>query len=474
MVAQGNLDPLVQVRILIPEHNKEKMNNISAVILAAGEGTRMKSSVPKVLHPVCGKPMVSWVLESVGGLKPQGIKLVVGHQADAVKKNVTGGNISFVEQKKQLGSGHALLQAEQKLKHWHGSVLVMCADTPLIKTETLSVLLNFHRREQNAATVLTVINENPFGYGRIIRSPLGQVEKIVEEKDASREIKKIKEVNSGIYCFESPLIWDILKKIKADNAKKEYYLTDAISILNALGKKVGGCSICGTDEVMGVNSRVELARAEAAKRRDILEGFMLAGVTITDPSNTYISSEARIGSDTVILPGTMIEGKSSIGSGCRIGPFTVISDCRLGDSIEARSAYIYGSTIGDGAKIGPFTHIRPGTVIKKNVRVGNFSEIKKSILEDGSKVNHLTYIGDSSIGKSVNIGAGTITCNYDGVKKSRTVIGDGSFIGSNVNFVAPVRIGKDALIAAGSTITEDVPSKALAIARARQVNKLKK
>ena len=296
----------------------------------------------------------------------------------------------------------------------------------------------------------------------------------MEEKDASPDIRRIKEINSGIYCFESPLIWSVLKKIKPENIKKEYYLTDAIDILNSVGKKTGAYSISDTGEVLGVNSRLELANAEKAKRVEILERLMVSGVTITDPASTYISSDTRIGNDTVILPGTIIEGKCEIGSGCRIGPFTFISDSELGSGIEVRSAYIYGSRIEDGAKIGPFTHIRPGTVIKKDVRVGNFSEIKNSLLKDGSKVNHLTYVGDAELGKKVNIGAGTITCNYDGFKKSKTIIGDRSFIGSNVNLVAPVRVGSDVIIGAGSTITDDVPSRSLAIARARQVNKKRK
>ena len=450
------------------------MKNIAVVVLAAGEGTRMKSELPKVLHKVCGKHMISWVLGSVQGLKPHATYVVVGHKSRLVKENITGDGITFIEQKKQLGSGHALMQVEKKLAAWHGSVLVLCADTPLIKTETLSILLNFHRREDNDVTVLSVNNDNPHGYGRVVRSPLGQVERIVEEKDASPDIRRIKEINSGIYCFESPLIWSVLKKIKPGNIKKEYYLTDAIDILNSLGKKTGAYSISDTGEVLGVNSRLELANAEKAKRVEILERLMVSGVTITDPASTYISSDTRIGNDTVILPGTIIEGKCEIGSGCRIGPFTLISDSELGSGIEVRSAYIYGSRIEDGARIGPFTHIRPGTVIKKDVRVGNFSEIKNSLLKDGSKVNHLTYVGDAELGKKVNIGAGTITCNYDGFKKSKTIIGDRSFIGSNVNLVAPVRVGSDVIIGAGSTITDDVPSKSLAIARARQVNKKRK
>ena len=449
----------------------QKLKNIVVVVLAAGEGTRMRSEIPKVLHKVCGKPMISWVLESVRRLKPRDIYVVVGHKSRTVKENISGGGISFVDQKKQLGSGHALMQVEKKLAGWHGNILVLCADTPLIKTETLSTLLNFHRREDNTVTVLSVTNENPHGYGRVLRSPLGQVEKIVEEKDASPDTRRIKEINSGIYCFESPLIWSVLKKIKPENIRKEYYLTDAISILNNLGKKTGAYSISETGEVLGVNSRVDLASAEGTKRAEVLKELMISGVTVTDPSNTYISADTKIGADTVIYPGTILEGNCVVGSNCRIGPFTLISDSELGNNVEARSAYIYGSKIGNGAKIGPFTHIRPGTVVKANVRVGNFSEVKNSVLNEGSKVNHLTYIGDAVLGKKVNVGAGTITCNYDGFKKNKTFIGDRSFIGSNVNLVAPVKVGSDVIIGAGSTITDNVPSKSLAIARARQVNK---
>ena len=296
----------------------------------------------------------------------------------------------------------------------------------------------------------------------------------MEEKDASLPVKRIREINSGIYCFKSPALWKVLGKIKNNNAKKEYYLTDSIAILNALSRPVGAYKIRGVEEILGVNSRVELAKAEAVLRKRALEKIMAEGVTVLDPANTYISPETTVGRDSVIYPGTIVEGASSIGAGSVIGPNAFIKNSKIGSFCEVRISYIYDSEVSDGVKIGPFAHIRPGTLLKENARIGNFTEIKKSVVGRGTKVSHLAYIGDTELGVDINVGAGAITCNYDGVNKHKTYIGDGSFVGSNVNLVAPVKIGKNVLIAAGSTITEDVPAGTLAIARTRQIIKPRK
>lgn len=450
------------------------MNKVSVAILAAGEGTRMKSECSKVLHNLSGKPLVRWVLSAVAGLKPEKVFMIVGHRAEQVKTALAEEKLSFVEQSERLGSGHALKQVEKFLKNFVGDVVVLCADTPLIKTATLNELLKYHKKSGNSATVLSSNFENPYSYGRIVRAQNGQVLGIVEEKDATPEQKQIKEINSGIYCFKSPLIWKVLKQIKANNNKKEYYLTDAISILNQMGEKVGAFCNVQSEEIMGVNNRLDLSVAEKIVRLTVLKNLMLNGVTIMDPENTYISADAVISNDTTIYPGTIIEGKVKIGSNCSIGPFSFIKDTVIGNHADIKNSYIVSSKIGDKVKIGPFAHLRPGTDLKNGVRVGNFSEVKNSTINFGAKVNHLSYIGDSIVGVDVNIGAGTITCNYDGVQKHKTIIGDRAFIGSNVNLVAPVKVGSDVVLGAGSTITDDVPSKSLAIARARQINKPRK
>jgi bifunctional UDP-N-acetylglucosamine pyrophosphorylase/glucosamine-1-phosphate N-acetyltransferase len=450
------------------------MKKLAVVILAAGEGTRMKSSVPKVLHKLGGKPIIKWVLYSVRSLSPEIIYVVVGHGSEKVTEALSGENIKFVEQTKQLGSGHALRQAEKALKNFRGNVLVLSGDVPLVHSETLKALVNIHNHENNSATVLSAIFDNPHSYGRICRSETGQVTSIVEEKDASEYVRKIKEINSGIYCFSSPLIWEVLKDIKPENVKKEYYLTDAILILNNLGKKVGSSPNAKKEEMLGVNTRADLAVAELLAKKKIMQHHMLNGVTIVDPQNTYINLEVKIGQDTTIHPGSIIEGKTVIGKNCQIGPFSVIKDTEIHDGTSIINSHVYSSKIESNCKIGPFSHIRPESHIKEGAKVGNFSETKKSVIGIGSKVNHLSYIGDSILGRDVNVGAGTITCNYDGVRKNVTVIGDNSFVGSNVNFVAPIKIGKKTVIGAGSTLTEDVPDGALAIARARQINKPRK
>jgi bifunctional UDP-N-acetylglucosamine pyrophosphorylase / glucosamine-1-phosphate N-acetyltransferase len=444
---------------------------LSVVILAAGEGTRMRSSRAKVLHSLAGKPLVRWVLSSVKGLRPDNVTFIVGHKAEAVREELAGEKASFALQKQQLGSGHALRQAAPELAKFRGDILVLCADTPLISTAALRSLLAAHRREGNAATILSAEFADPFGYGRIVRDSEGAVLGIVEEKDAAPEQRMVREINSGIYCFRSPLIWSVLAKIKPENRKNEYYLTDAIALLRDRGEKVGAASLGDPDEILGVNTRVDLSRAEKIVRERTLKALMLEGVTVIDPGTTFVAPGTTIGRDTVLLPGTIIEGATKIGSECRIGPYSVIKDSVIGNGVELRQSVVTEARIHDAAKIGPFSHLRPGTVLKAGARVGNFSEVKKSVIGEGAKVNHLSYIGDTAMGRKVNVGAGTITCNYDGVQKSRTVIGDNAFIGSNVNLVAPVNVGKNALLGAGSTITDNVPAGNLAIARARQINK---
>lgn len=450
------------------------MRNLAIVILAAGEGTRMKSDLPKVLHTLAGRPLVEWVLSSVSALRPDKIVMVVGHKGKEVMGALAGKKLSFVEQKQQFGSGHALRQAEKTLKNFRGDVLVLCADTPLIDPSTLKTFIAAHRAEGSAATVLTSRFDNPFGYGRVVRGKHGQLEEIVEEKDATPEERRIKEINSGIYCLKSPGIWKVLGRIKADNRKKEYYLTDAIGILRAEESPVGAYPHVSPREIIGINTRLDLAQAEEIVRQGTLKALMLDGVTVIDPGATYVSIDARIGRDTVLYPGTTIEGKTLIGEGCRIGPSSFVQDSRVGNGTEIRSSFVYESEIGDDVKIGPFAHLRPGAKIEDGARVGNFSEVKNSTVKAGAKVNHLSYIGDAYVGKKANIGAGTITCNYDGVRKNKTYIGDRTFVGSNVNLVAPVSVGPDVVLGAGSTITENVPAASLAIARARQVNKKRK
>ncbi|MEA5000612.1 MAG: bifunctional UDP-N-acetylglucosamine diphosphorylase/glucosamine-1-phosphate N-acetyltransferase GlmU [Endomicrobiaceae bacterium] len=454
------------------------MNNVYGVILGAGEGTRMKSCLPKVLHKVAGKELISHVIGCLNHVKMQKLFVVIGNGSELVSKHLEELNkkinIAPVLQEKRLGSGHALLQVKKYAAGLKGHLIVMCGDTPLVKQTTIKQLLRYHIKNKNFATVLSGIAENPYGYGRIVRNSSGNVSCIVEEKSADAEQKLIKEINSGIYCFDLQALWQALSKVKNNNSKKEYYLTDVISILNKSGYKTDAVSLTTEEEILGINDRKQLAYAEKILRNRKLEELMAGGVTVTDPSSTYIDNDVIIGQDTVIKPNTLIEGKVKIGKNCIIGPNTCISDSLIGDNTAVLYSYVEKADIRNNIKIGPFSHIRPGTVLKDNVKVGNFSEVKKSVIDQGSKINHLSYIGDAAIGKGVNIGAGTITCNYDGTKKYRTIIHDDVFVGSNVNLVAPVKIGKKVLIAAGSTITENVLPNKLTIARARQIIKVRK
>lgn len=446
------------------------MSNRFSIILAAGQGTRMKSKLYKVLHPVCGKPMVQHVVDQVSQLKMEQIVTVVGYGAEKVKEQLDG-QTTFVLQEEQLGTAHAVLQAKPLLGNKEGITLVVCGDTPLIRAETMQALIDLHEKSNAKATILTAFADDPTGYGRIIRNEEGLVSRIVEHKDATEDEKKVKEINTGTYCFDNLALFQALEKVSNDNAQGEYYLPDVIEILKSEGEIVAAYQTNQMDETLGVNDRVALAEAEKIMRRRINESLMKEGVTIIDPEHTYIDNDVIIGQDTIIYPGTIIKGKTIIGSECEIGPNSEIHDCKIGDRTKIKQSVASNSEIGSDVNIGPFAHIRPETSIGNEVKIGNFVELKKSQFGDRSKASHLSYIGDAQVGTDVNIGCGSITVNYDGKNKHLTKIEDGAFIGCNSNLVAPLTIGKGAYVAAGSTITTDVPGEALSIARARQVNK---
>ena len=447
------------------------MTNIFAIVLAAGQGTRMKSKLYKVLHPVCGKPMVQHVVDHIGSLDAERIVTVVGHGAEKVKEQL-GEQSEYVLQAEQLGTAHAVQQAEPVLGTLEGTTLVVCGDTPLIRPETMKALFDYHTSQNAKATILTAVAEDPTGYGRILRDAEGNVAQIVEQKDATEEQKKVTEINTGTYCFDNKALFEALKLVNNDNAQGEYYLPDVIEILQKQGERVAAYVTESFDETLGVNDRFALSQAEAIMRARINERHMRNGVTIIDPSTTYISADAIIGADTVLQPGCMIEGKSVIGEDCIIGPNSHIVDSEIGSATTIHSSVVLQSKVGRETAVGPFAHLRPASSLGDHVKVGNFVEVKKSHLGNHTKVSHLSYIGDAEVGDNCNIGCGTITVNYDGQNKFQTVIEDDVFVGCNSNLVAPVTLGAGSFIAAGSTVTKDVPGDALAIARARQENKL--
>lgn len=446
------------------------MEHLMAVILAAGEGKRMKSKNSKVVHKICGKPLVNWVCKAVENAGINDTIIVVGHRADQVKECI-GSKARYAHQEKQLGTGHAVMQAEQYLKDKGGYVFILCGDTPLITSETLSKTLDFHKKNANSATVITAEIEEPAGYGRIVRNTNGDVLKIVEHRDATEEQRKIKEINSGMYCFTIKELITALKALDNNNSQGEYYLTDTLEIMISKGQKVGAVKVSDPDEILGINDRIQLAEASGIMNKRILADLMRSGVTIVDPASTYISDEAVIGMDSVVYPGTIIEGKTTIGEDCIIGPNARIVSSTIGVGVEINHSVVLESTVDDNTHVGPFAYIRPGSKIGKSVKIGDFVEVKKSVIGDKTKLSHLTYVGDAEIGSNVNMGCGVVVVNYDGVKKHKTIVGDNAFVGCNVNLISPVTVKDNAYIAAGSTITEEVPENALAIARCRQLNK---
>jgi bifunctional UDP-N-acetylglucosamine pyrophosphorylase/glucosamine-1-phosphate N-acetyltransferase len=441
-----------------------------AIILAAGKGTRMKSELYKVLHPVCGKPMVKHVVDQVKQLDFQQIITVVGHGAEKVSETL-GDTVSYKLQEEQLGTGHAVLQAADLLEDKEGVTLVLCGDTPLIKNETMNALITEHEKTKAKATILTGHSDDPTGYGRIIRNDKGYVERIIEEKDTNEVEKAVKEINTGTYCFDNQALFAALKDVKNDNAQGEYYLPDVIEILQKQGEVISAYQTLDFDETLGVNDRVALSKAEKEMRKRINESHMRNGVTIIDPEHTYISPDTIIGSDTVVYPGTTFLGEVQIGQQCIIGPHSEIKDSVIQDDSTIKQSVVHDSNVGTKVSVGPFAHIRPNSELKNDSKIGNFVEVKKATIGQGSKASHLSYIGDAEIGNNVNLGCGSITVNYDGKNKFKTIVEDDAFIGCNANLVAPVTIGKGTFVAAGSTVTDDAPNESLVIARSRQVNK---
>jgi bifunctional UDP-N-acetylglucosamine pyrophosphorylase/glucosamine-1-phosphate N-acetyltransferase len=440
----------------------------TVVILAAGLGTRMKSGLAKALHPLAGQPLIKHVLNAASGMDPEKIVLVLGHQADKVRNALGDLQVQIVLQAEQLGTGHAVQQAVDAIRAASGPVMILCADTPLLTSETLKDVAALHAKSRAAVTLLTFRTENPFGYGRIVRGKSG-IMRVVEEKDATSAQKKIQEVNAGIYCFDAAFLLSSLALLGKNNAQGEYYLPDTIELARKKKRSVAALLCSDPDEVMGVNSRYDLSRAEAVMRRRINRRWMLDGVTMLDPDTVFIGNEVSLCRDVVLYPNVTIEGRTKIGGGCTIYPGTRIIDSVIAANVTIKdSSVIEESEVAPGAAIGPFAHLRPGAMIGEGAHIGNFVEIKKSAIGKGSKANHLAYIGDATIGTGVNVGAGVITCNYDGYAKHRTIIEDNVFVGSDAQLVAPVKVGEGAIIAAGATITRDVPADALAISRVPQ------
>jgi bifunctional UDP-N-acetylglucosamine pyrophosphorylase / glucosamine-1-phosphate N-acetyltransferase len=447
------------------------MPDLHIVILAAGKGTRMKSARPKVLHQVAGRPMIDYAMKAARSLTPNTITVVVGHMKELLQQGlVRYPELSFVTQEPQLGTGHALLQTARVLEGQSGSVLLLSGDVPLLRPHTLTALLRKHVESGAAATVLTSNIEQPYGYGRIVRLR-GKVSRIVEERDASPVQRKIKEINGGIYAFSLAPLFDALRGLATANAQGEYYLTDLVSMYRRKKLGVEAVLLEDSNEIRGINSRSELAEASRIVRQKKNEELMAAGVTIEDPATTYIDESVVIGADTVIHPGVHLEGKTEIGQACEIHAGVRIINSTLDDRVTVQNfCVINGSRLGPGVTVGPFVHIRPDNDLHESVRIGNFVELKKSVVGKGSKAGHLSYLGDAIIGEGVNIGAGTITCNYDGAQKHQTIIEDGAFIGSDTQLVAPVTVGKGAYVGSGTTIRESVPAGSLAVSAGKQRN----
>jgi len=443
--------------------------NTHVAVLAAGKGTRMKSALPKVLHRVAGLPMIDHVLASARTLQAQTTTVVIGHMADSMRRALAHHqNLTFVVQEPQLGTAHALLTTEGVLKNASGTLVLLSGDVPLLSQQTLQTLLDRHTRSRAAATVITAIVDDPHGYGRIVRSG-EQIARIVEEKDASSTERTIREINSGIYAFSLDGLFDAVRSIAAENAQREYYLPDLVAVYRRQGRPVETVVVPRADEILGINSRAELAAVSRIVRDDKNRALMAAGVTLEDPATVYIDRDVTVGADTIIHPGVSLEGSTSVGSGCEIHSGSRLVNSQVGDRVTILNhCVINESVIASDATIGPFAHLRTAVDIRDGARIGNFVELKKTVLGKGSKAAHLAYLGDATIGEKVNIGAGTITCNYDGERKNQTTIEDGAFIGSDSQLVAPVTIGKGAYVGSGATIRENVPAGALAVSAGKQ------
>ncbi len=441
---------------------------VYSVILAAGEGKRMKSELAKPLHKVCGRSMIEWVLNAAKEAGSQENIIVIGHKAEEMKEYL-GDAAAYAYQYSQRGTGDAVMQGIEPLADKSGTVIVLYGDTPLIQGDTLKQALTAHIEEESAATVITAIAKEPYGYGRIVREN-GRISKIVEQKDATEEEAAICEINAGMYFFDLDKLRSALGRITNDNSQGEYYLTDTIEILLNDGETVGTYTV-PFEETLGVNDRVQLARVEKIQNSRLVKAAMLSGVTMIDPDTVHLSADVVIGQDTVLYPSVILEGKTVIGSHCHIGPNTRLTDCEVGEGTEVANSVGVESRIGCNTHVGPFAYLRPNSSVGSNVKIGDFVEIKNANIGDGTKVAHLTYVGDADVGERVNFGCGTVVVNYDGTNKHRTTIGDDAFIGCNTNLVSPVTVHRGAYTAAGSTITDEVPEGALAIARSRQTVK---
>lgn len=428
----------------------------------------MKSAMPKVLHPLCGEPMLYYPLTAAKQAGFKQLKVVIGHRAEQIKEAFAAEELTWIEQTDQLGTGHALMCAADSLRGYSGPLLLLCGDVPLLKPETLQQLQNYHSQQKAAVTVLTAQMPNPQGYGRVIRDG-ERVLSIVEEKDASDAQRAVTEINTGTYLFDTAFVLSALKGLNKNNAQGEYYLTDVVAAAVAAGKITRALCVDDPTEVMGINDRCQLAEAEVLMRWKINADLMLGGVSMVDPTTVYIDNGVELGVDTLIHPNVHLHGQTSIGKNCIIETGVVVVDSQVADGVHLKAGCaIEESQIGPACTIGPMAHLRPGSVLNGSNKIGNFVEMKKSVLGERSQASHLTYIGDSEVGQNVNFGCGTITCNYDGVNKYKTIVEDDVFVGSDTQFVAPVRIGRNSLIAAGSTITKDVPPDSLALSRVDQ------
>lgn len=437
------------------------MEPVHAVVLAAGKGKRMNSDLPKVLHRLCGQPLISYVIDSLSKAGIADPIIIVGQGADAVRA-VVGGRARFIDQVDQRGTGHAVMQALPLLPERDDPVLVLYGDTPLLTPQTIRALLELHRSAGSSATMLTAELPDPSGYGRVIRDRAGRVQRIVEEADASPEEGRVREINAGTYVFDPQALREALAALTPDNAQREYYLTDTVSWLLGRGRAVNAL-VASPDETMGINSRRELAQVEAVMRRRILDRLMDEGVTIVDPVTTYVHAGVRVGRDTIIHPQSHLEGATTVGRSCTIGPQTRLISATIADQVAVVASTVTESVVAEGTRIGPYSHLRPGTRVGRSVEIGNFVEMKNATVGDHTKVHHKCYLGDATVGERVNIGAGTITCNYDGKGKYPTVIEDEAFIGSDTMLIAPVRVGRGAVTGAGAVVNKDVPPGALAV-----------